>query len=96
MKTEYLKITEFCDKAQVEITFVSALQEEGILSYHTMEEEDFIEISFLPELEMFCRWHYDLGVNVEGIDAMRHMRSKMSEMQEELNLLRSKLSFLDE
>ena len=94
MKTNnYIKIKEFCQHTQIESTFISSLAEEGIVRIEIIDEENCIDEECLSELEMFSRWHYDLGINIEGIDAMRHMVKKMNSITEELNQLRKQLDF---
>ena len=95
MKPNYIKITEYCNYTNTENTFITSLKEEGILKIEVIDNEDFIEEDQLPELEMFSRWYYDLGINLEGIDAMRHMIKRINSMNDELNDLRRKIVFYE-
>ena len=91
METRYIKITEYCQNEKIETSFLIELHREGILHLEKREETDVIDQRDLPELEMFARWHYELGVNLEGIDAMRHMLKRMKKMQNEIHKLERKL-----
>ncbi|MDO5655472.1 MAG: chaperone modulator CbpM [Flavobacteriaceae bacterium] len=93
METRYIKITEYCDKEKVDISFLLELAQEGILHIERVEEIDYLNREDLRNIEMFSRWHYDLGVNTEGIDAMRHMLQRIREMQNEIQILQRKLDF---
>ena len=95
MKPNYIKITEYCNYTNTENTFITSLNEEVILKIEVIDNEDFIEEDQLPELEMFSRWYYDLGINLEGIDAMRHMIKRINSMNDELNDLRRKIVFYE-
>ena len=96
MKPNYIKIKEFCTYTEIEDSFITDLSEEGILKIEIIDDEPFVEEGTIPDLEMFSRWHYDLGINLEGIDAMRHMLQRMNQMKSELEDLRRKLVFYDE
>lgn len=88
METRYIKITEYCDNEKIETSFIFDLNREGILHIETKEDDQYLIEDELSSLEMFRRWHYDLGINLEGIDAMRHMVERMKEMQKEINRLK--------
>lgn len=91
METRYIKITEYCENEKIETSFLFELNREGIVRLEKREESEYIDTHDLPEVEMFARWHYDLGVNLEGIDAMRHMVKRMKKMQKEIRELERKL-----
>ena len=91
METKYIKITEFCENEKIETSFLLELNREGLLRLEKQEEIEYIDQDDLPQIEMFARWHYELGVNLEGIDAMRHMLERMKEMQRQIQILEKKL-----
>ncbi|MDG4951342.1 chaperone modulator CbpM [Weeksellaceae bacterium KMM 9724] len=91
METRYIKITEFCENEKIETSFLLELNREGLLRLEKQEEVEYIDQNDLPQIEMFARWHYELGVNLEGIDAMRHMLERMKEMQKQIQILEKKL-----
>ncbi|MGP2571386.1 chaperone modulator CbpM [Ornithobacterium rhinotracheale] len=95
MEIKYIKISDYCKNAQIERTFISDLQDEGILVLQQVDNEDCIEEDMLEELEKYSRWHYDLGVNLAGIDAMRHMLQRMQQMEREIQSLKNSLRFFD-
>lgn len=91
METRYIKITEFCENEKIETSFLLELNREGLLHLKKQEEVEYIDQNDLPQIEMFARWHYELGVNLEGIDAMRHMLERMKKMQRQIQILEKKL-----
>ncbi|MRJ07755.1 hypothetical protein EDL98_10755 [Ornithobacterium rhinotracheale] len=95
MEIKYIKISDYCKNTQIEHTFISDLHNEGILALQQIDEEDCIEEDRLEELEKYSRWHYDLGVNLAGIDAMRHMLQRMQQMEREIQSLKNSLRFFD-
>lgn len=96
MKTELFAISTYCNLHNIDHTFISSLQNEGLIEITFIEESEFIEEKQLHDLEIFTRWHHELGINPEGIDAIRHLVGKLREMQAELNYLKSRLSIYEE
>jgi len=96
METTLILIKEYCTQCGVEYAFVESLQEEGLINAIIIADEYYIDEEQLDDLEQFRRWHYDLHINIEGIDALRHLVGKVSKMQEEIKLLRNRLKLHEE
>jgi hypothetical protein len=92
MKGELFAISEFCIIHDIDPSFINSLENEGLISITFFNEEKFIEEAQLHELEIFTRWHHDLGINIEGIDAIRNILEKLRQVQAEINVLKTKLS----
>ena len=45
----------------------------------------------MPMLEQYARWYYEMEINLEGIDAIRHMLVRVEKLQNEINELEDKL-----
>ncbi len=78
---------------EVEESFIESLHEVGLIQVIDQEEERFIEYDDLSDLEQFIRWHYEMDINVEGIDALRHMLERVRSLQSEVEQLRNELRF---
>lgn len=78
---------------RVEESFIESLHEVGLIQVVEREEERFIEYDELSDLEQFIRWYYDMDINVEGIDALRHMLEKVKLLQSEIDQLKTELQF---
>ena len=86
---------EFCSYHNVEYSFINSLHEFGLIEITTIEENRFIDTESLTDLEKFARLHYDLDINVEGIEAITYLLEKVKSMQHEINLLKNKLSMYE-
>jgi hypothetical protein len=84
-------VSEFCTNHKVEISFISALQESGLIEITRVSEEEFIKIDQLSQLEKFIRLYYDLDINLEGIETINYLLQRMNSMETELQYLRNKL-----
>ncbi|HEV3250971.1 MAG TPA: chaperone modulator CbpM [Puia sp.] len=92
METKNLISTdEFCALYNVEYSFVSSLQESGLIEITNLEERGFIPTSQLVELEKYVRLHDELDINLEGIEAINHLLQRIRTMQDEIASLKNRL-----
>lgn len=91
MDRDFITIQEFCIHHKAEPDFLNALAESGMLTLIEVNEGKAIQYEHLPELECYIRWHYELDINLEGIDAMRHLLEKVKGLQEAVIQLKSLL-----
>lgn len=96
MQTENLiALDEFCAKHNIEISFVSSLQQTGLIEITTIEDACYIDMDQLLQLEKFTRFYYELDINLEGIETINHLLKRVNELQDELTLLRNRLSLYE-
>jgi len=96
MQTEYLvAVDEFCASHNIEISFISTLQQNGLIEITTIEQSGFIDADQLPQVEKFIRFYYDLDINIEGIETISHLLQKINTMQNEINELRNRLGLYE-
>lgn len=93
---ELVSITVFCKHEEVELAFVHSLQERGLIEFITQEEEQYIAPVHLPRLEQLARMHYQLDINLEGIEALSHLLERVERMQEDLRTLRERLRLYEQ
>ncbi|MES2284909.1 MAG: chaperone modulator CbpM [Bacteroidota bacterium] len=87
---------EFCISHQIEISFISSLQEFGLVEVTTVKETSYIDANQLQKLEKILRLYYDLDINIEGIEAITHLLNRVNDMQDEIITLKNKLSLYEE
>jgi hypothetical protein len=92
MQTEYLiTVDEFCANHNIEISFISSLQQTGLIEITTIKETGFIDAGQLQQLEKFIRLYYELDINLEGIETITHLLQRINSLQDEIIVLRNKL-----
>jgi hypothetical protein len=96
MKKELFAITTYCSLHGIDHSFITSLSEEGLINITVENNDEFIEEEQLPELEIYTRWYHDMGINTEGIDAIRHLVHKVRNLQAELNSLKARLKRYEE
>jgi hypothetical protein len=88
-------INEFCINHKIEISFISSLQQSGLIEITTIKENSFIDVSQLRQLEKIVRFYFDLDINLEGIETITHLLQRINSMQDEIKTLRNRLRLYD-
>ena len=92
MPTEYLiAIKEFCACHNIEISFVNSLQQTGLIEITTVEDTGFIDAEQLQKLEQYMRFYYELDINLEGIETIKHLLQRVNDLCEENTTLKNRL-----
>ena len=91
----YIAVNEFCINHNIEVSFISSLQETGLIEIAFVEEMAFIDADELQQVEKFIRFYYDLDINLEGIETITHLLRRMNAMQDEITSLRNRLSLYE-
>lgn len=91
---ELISREECCLQYNVESSFIQALSDYGLIEITTISETTYIHTEQLHDLEKFIRLHYDLNINVEGIDAIASLLSKVNNLQRQNEYLRKRLLVL--
>ncbi len=95
MQNELIIVSEYCDKCHIEPEFIGMLQEGGLIDVLTQNGIQYLTTDELPDVERYSRLYYDLDINMEGIDAIRHLLERMGEMQREIEYLHNRLRLFD-
>jgi hypothetical protein len=88
---EFMAAETFCEVYQVEASFLNSLQEYGLIEVAVVEERKVIAMSRIQELEKFIHLHYDLDINIPGIEAIRHLLERVNSLQIEISALKNRL-----
>jgi chaperone modulatory protein CbpM len=97
MQTEdMIALDEFCNSHNLEISFIKSLEEEGLIEIIIINQTLCVPAGELPRLEQIVRFHSELNINLEGIDAINHLLQRIENMQHDIVSLRNRLSFYEE
>ena len=92
MQTENLiAVDAFCANYNIEISFISSLQQIGLIEITTIKETEFINASQLRHLEKIVHLYYELDINIEGIETITYLLHRISSMQDEIITLKNRL-----
>ena len=73
-------------------SFILSLHESGLIDLETWEEKSVIRKDQLQLLETFTRLHYDLDINLPGIEAISHLLDRVNQLQQRVQQLQNKLT----
>jgi len=91
VQEKYIPAEIFCTHHHIDYSFIRSLSENGLVQMMVVEQQECIPESILPEIEKYIHLHYDLSINIEGIEAITHILQRVEAMQHEITLLKNKL-----
>jgi chaperone modulatory protein CbpM len=89
--TNLIATTDICTYHEVEYTFITSLQEAGLVELRVVDKATYIPESDLQKLERMIRLHHELEINIAGIEAITHLLERVEQMQEEMRVLRNRV-----
>ncbi len=88
---DLLPVELLCTHYNIEVSFITSLTEFGLLEITTVEETRYLYKTQIKDLEKLIRLHYELDINMEGIDAISHLLRRVDNLHEELTALKNRL-----
>ena len=86
-----ISVKQCCSYYEIETTFVHSLNDYGLIQLTQTETEYFIDYNQLADLEKYMHLHYDMDINMEGLEAISHLLHRVRNLQQEVNKLRHEL-----
>ncbi len=85
METENMvPATEFCTHHNIELSFIYSLQDYGLIRIININQKIFVPIDQLQLLEKMVRLHYEMDINLEGIQTITYLLEKVNQMQQQI------------
>lgn len=91
MKVRYISITQICEGHQIEPQFIHQLHREGLVEIHQVDNQEVLTEDQVIAVEKMIRMHYQLDINIQGIEAITHLLGQVNDLQHEIQSLRSRL-----
>lgn len=88
---ELIPAEDFCIHHNIEYSFISSLENSGLISVTSVRSSAYIHPDEIHKLEKFVTLHYDLDINIEGIETINYLLERIEEMQREILTLRNKM-----
>lgn len=96
MRTENLiTVNDFCVYHNVEYTFIDYLADAGLVKVTTVNKTSCIPLDEIQKLERLVRLHNELEINEPGLATINNLLQKIEDMQQEMSVLKNKLSIYE-
>ena len=97
MKTEDLiTIQKFCTHYKVPESFIDSLYEFELIKIVIEDENRCVSITQIKTIEKLMRLHYDLDINLEGMQAIYNLLNQVETLQERVNYLKNRLDLYED
>jgi len=73
----------------IDVSFVQKLSEHGLIELNRSDETVFIAFEQLSDLEKYMHLYYELEINMEGLETIKHLLDQVRELQHEVNRLKN-------
>jgi chaperone modulatory protein CbpM len=90
-KEDMVLASEFCVYHNIEVSFIHSLRVYDMIETVLREQEVYLPVSQLPRLEKIVRLHFELDINLEGIETITYLLEKMNLMQNKMTQLANRL-----
>ena len=84
-------IEQLCSHYHIETSFIESLSEYGLIEITEVEESQYVSANQLKDIEKMIRLHFELHINLEGIDVIYHLLQKMDRLHSELRSIKNQL-----
>lgn len=88
---EIIPVTDFCTHYNVELSFIQSLHQSGLIEVIYQEEKLFLPLDDISHLEKLVRMHYEMDINLEGIETICHLLNKIDVIQQQINTMSRQL-----
>jgi hypothetical protein len=86
-----ISIEQCCVYYNIETSFIQKLDEHGLIELIRSNETVFIAFEQLSDLEKYRHMHYELEINMEGLETIKHLLDRVHHLQKEVNRLRGEV-----
>lgn len=90
-KADKISIEQCCIYYEIETSFVQQLDDFGLIELSRSGKKTFIDFGQLSDLEKYMHLHYDLNINMEGMEAIKHLLTRVQGLQKEIVKLQREL-----
>jgi len=84
-----------CEKYNIELSFIHSLNQYGFIHIVSVNADEFIDTDELHTIEKFIRMHYELDINMQGLEAISFLLERVQNMQDEIAYLKSRLNIYE-
>lgn len=84
-----ISVIQFCDHHNIEHIFIQTLNENDLIELIIVEDHPYIHVDMIGKVEKIIRLHFELSINMEGIDVILQLLDRIEKLEEELIKLKN-------
>lgn len=92
---DLIPIKIICKRYNIPVSFIHTLQDFQLIEIITEKDGFYIHTTQIKEVEKMMRLHYDLEINLEGVDAIYNLLKQVESLKKEINTLHNRLRFYE-
>ena len=92
---DLITIQKFCSHYEVPESFIDSLYEFELIEIVHEDDTKCLSLAQINTLEKLMRLHYDLNINLEGIQAIHNLLNQVETLQERVNYLKNRLDLYE-
>ncbi len=92
---DLILIEHVCVNHNIEFSFIDTLYEFGLIEVIIHEDHKYLAQEQLKDVEKMIRLHYELDINMEGIDVISNLLKRMNSLQQELIATQNRLRLFE-
>ena len=89
---ELVLIHLFCQHTEIDTSFIYTLEDYGLVQLVIEENDTYLPLEEIQNVELLARLHYELGINLEGIDVVSNLLQQIKDLKKEMTRLRNRLA----
>lgn len=90
-KKHLILVSYYCQQTNTSIAYVESLEEYGLIQTLSIAEDNYVHSEDIAEIERVNRLQEELGINLEGIDALNHLLQKVNHLEKQLKITKERL-----
>ncbi|MCL5128278.1 MULTISPECIES: chaperone modulator CbpM [unclassified Algibacter] len=93
---DLIPVPILCNRYNVPVSFINTLQEFQLVEVIAKNNDFYIHTKQIKKVEKMIRLHYDLDINLEGVDVIYNLLKQVESLQEEIKTLNNRLSLYED
>ncbi|MCH4553883.1 MULTISPECIES: chaperone modulator CbpM [Aestuariibaculum] len=94
--TDFISVQLICKHYNIPQDFINRLQEFELIELKMESNDFFIHKTELKRVEKMVRLHYDLDINMEGIDAISNLLDQVDSLKKQITNLNNRLRLYED
>ena len=92
---DFISVQMFCTHYNIPVSFINTLSEFELIEIVFKQETRCVSKHYIKDIEKMMRLHFDLDINIEGIDVIYNLLKQLNALQEQVTTLSNKLEFYE-